>query len=144
MEQEITNQISTKREAIHFHNMGFGSKNDSDAWLKTHTPGGKFGFVIDSHTMMEHINHNIPGVDALKQLQTVYKLKLSTLSEALSVTSFEASIPRFLSNSGAHTVVGNEASYFSHIPSCKDWNNPNSGFEYWLKREFEMFRRSHP
>ena len=93
--------------------------------------------------MMEHINHNITDVDALKQLQTVYKLKLSTLSEALSVTSFEVSIPRFLSNSGAHTVVGNEASYFSHIPSYKDWNNPNSGFKYRLTKELEIFRRSH-
>ena len=123
--------------------MGFGSKNHSDAWLETYAPGGNFGFVIDFHTTTEKINHNIAGVDALKQLQNVYKLKLSTLSEALSVTSFEVSIPRFLSNSGAHTVVRNEASYFSHIPSYKDWNNPNSGFKYRLKKELEIFRRSH-
>ena len=76
--------------------------------------------MVDFHTLMEHVHHSITGVDALKQLQTVYKLKLNTISEALSVTSFEVRIPRFLANTGAHMVIDNEASYFSHIKSYKE------------------------
>ena len=70
-------------------------------------------------------------------------LTQSTLLEALSVTSFEVNIPRFLSRSGAHSVVGNEDSYFSHITSCAQWNNPSFGYKHKLKKELEIFRRSH-
>ena len=143
LELETANLATERGEGINFNNMGFRSKKDSDAWIETHTPGGNFGFVVDFHSMMEHINHNITGVDALKQLQNVYKLKLSTLSEALSVTSFEVSMPRFLSKSGAHSVIGNQDSYFSHITSFSQWNNPSSGYKAKLKKELEIFRRSH-
>ena len=90
MEQETTKLSLTDEKAIKFFNLGFTSKTESDAWLDTHVPSGDFGFVIDFHTLLEHIHHAITGMDALKQLQTVYKLKLSTISEALSVTSFES------------------------------------------------------
>ena len=139
-----TAKLSLKGEGtVQFHSLGFHGKGDSDAWLELHSPGGGFGFVVDFHTLMEHIHHAITGVDALKQLQTVYKLKLTTISEALAVTSFEVPIPRFLSKSGAHNVIDNEASYFSLIPTFKHWNDPNSGYKYRLKKELEKFRRAH-
>ena len=53
LESETAN-LFTQSEGINFNNMGFRSKNDSDAWIETHTPGGNFGFVVDFHTMMEH------------------------------------------------------------------------------------------
>ena len=40
-------------------------------------------------------------------------------------------------------VIDNQESYFSHIKTFKQWNNPNSGFKLRLKRELERFRRSH-
>ena len=119
LELDTETLLTAQGEGINFNNMGFRSKKDSDAWIETYTPGGNFDFLVDFHTMMEHINHNITGVDALKQLQNVYKLKLSTLSEALSVTSFEANVPRFLSKAGAHSVVGNEAK-FQDLQACKE------------------------
>ena len=119
------------------------SKQESDAWLEHHAPDGNFGLVVDFHTLMEHIHHSITGVDSLKQLQNVYKLKLKTLSEALSVASFEMSMPRFLTSSGAHMVIDNHQSYFSQIKTFKEWNNPNSGYKLRLKKELERFRRSH-
>ena len=127
--EKDTAKLSLKGEGtVQFHNLGFHGKSDSDAYLELHSPGGGFGFVVDFHTLMEHIHHSITGVDALKQLQTVYKLKLTTISEALAVTSFEVPVPRFLSKSGAHMVIDNEASYFSQIPSYKKWNDPSSGY----------------
>ena len=130
-------------ERIRFHGLGFHGKPEADAWLELNSPSGRFGLIVDFSTIMEHIHHAITGMDALKQLQTVYKLKLSTISEALSVTSFEIAMPRFLSNTGAHVVIDNESSYFSHIPSFAKWNDPNSGFKLRLKKELERFRRSH-
>ena len=58
-----------------------------------HAPVTSFGFIIDFHTLVEHFHHAITGTDALKQLQTIYKLKVSTLSEALSPNSFEGPDP---------------------------------------------------
>ena len=93
------------------------TKEQSDAWLDLHAPNGNFGYIIDFHTMMEHIHHSITGVDSLKQLQNVYKLKLTTISEALAVTSFEVTSPRFLNTSSVHVVISNEASCFGNISS---------------------------
>ena len=130
-------------EAIKFHNLGFRDKAESDAWLEIHAPEGHFGLIVDFHTLMEHIHHSITGVDAMKQLQSVYKLKLSTISEALAVTSFEVNMPRFLSKSGAHLGIDNDTSYFTHIPTYKFWHDPNSGYKQRLKKELERFRRAH-
>ena len=92
---------------------------------------------------MEHIHHVITGVDSLKQLQNVYKLKLFTIAESLAVPSFEVVSTRFLSSSRMHTVIDNETSYFTHIKSYKIWNDPSSGFKFRWKKETERFRRAH-
>ena len=136
-------KISAQGELVKFHNLDFTSKEQSDAWLELHAPDGNFGLLIDFHTLMEHIFHSITGVDSLKQLQNVYKLKLKTLSEALAIASFETLVPRFFTSTGNHTVIDNHESYFSQIKTFKDWNNPNSGFKLRLKKELERFRRSH-
>ena len=113
LEHKTSSLAQSDKESVRFHNMGFVSKNDADSWLETHAPGGNFGFVFNFYTLVEHVHQLITGVDSLKQLQNAYKLKLSTIFEALSVTSFEVSVPRFLSSSEAHVVVSNDASYFS-------------------------------
>ena len=141
--EDISNSPLSEKKAIKFYNLGFPSKGEADAWLDLHAPNGNFGFVIDFHTLMDHIHHAITGVNSLKQLQNVYKLKLNTISELLAVTSFEVSTPRFLSKSGAHAVIDNKASYFLHILTYKKWNDPSSGFKTQWKNELERFRRSH-
>ena len=125
--------------SIKYYNLNFPLKGEAGAWLDLHAPGGNFGFVIDFHTLLEHIHHAITGVDSLKKLQTVYKLKLNTISEALSITSFKVTTPRFLSSSDSHSAIGNEASYFSDISSYCEWNNPSSGYKLRLKKELERF-----
>ena len=122
-------RIDSQGGCIKFHNLGFPSKFESDAWFEIHSPEGTFGLIVDFHTLMEHLYHAITGVDAMKQLQNVYKLKMKTISEALSVTSFEVPMPRFLTSSGSHVVIDNQESYFTHIKTYKDWHNPNSGFK---------------
>ena len=129
----------SKDKAIRFFNLRFPSKGEADAYLDLHAPVGNFGFVIDFHTLLEHIQYAITGVNLLKQLQNAYKLKLNTISESLAVTSFEVSTTRFLSSSGTHLVIDNKASYFFHIPTFKKWNDPNSGYKYRLKKELERF-----
>ena len=102
--------MDSQGDVIQFHSLNFTSKSEADAWLEHHAPNGNFGLVVDFHTLMEHIHHSITGVDALKQLQNVYKLKMKTLSEALSVASFEVPVPRYFTNSGTHVVIDNQES----------------------------------
>ena len=137
LEVETNTLKGVDGNAIQFYNLGFTSKSESDAWLELNSPGGNFGYLVNFHTVMEHIHQAITDVDALKQLQNVYKLKLQTISEALSVTSFEVSTPRFLSSSGLHAVIGNDVLFFSHISSYKQWNDPSSGFKLRLKRSLK-------
>ena len=140
---ELRNNGDMKEKMIKFHGLDFTSKDQADAWLELHSPQGDFGFLVDFHTLMEHVHHSITGVDSLKQLQNVYKLKLSTISESLAITSFEVSSPRFFHNAGVHVVIDNEASCFSNINSFKKWNDASSGYKFRLKKELEKFRRSH-
>ena len=132
--EENIERDNSKVEAIKFNNLGFLSKFESDAWLELHVLAGSFGYIIDFYTLMEHIHHVITGVDSLKQLQNVYKLKLFTIAESLAVTFFEVSSPRCLSSSGVHTVIDNETSYFTHIKSYKIWNDPSSRFKFRWKK----------
>ena len=104
-ELEVTSMKATKGAAIRFGSLGFKSFDESCSWLETIAPGGSFGFVVDFHIVMEHIHQQISGHDSLKNLERIYKLKLHTISEAVSMTSFEIITPRFLSSSGSHTVI---------------------------------------
>lgn len=143
LEKATTKLTLSDDKAISFFNLGFTLKRDLDAWFNIHALTGSFGFVIDFHTFLEHVHQSITGMDALKQLQTVYKFSLSTISEALTVTLFKASVPHFLSSSGAHRIVENDCSYFSHIYIFLKWNDPISGYKFQLKKELETFCRAH-
>ena len=143
LEQDAAKLKGADGVAVAFNNLGFTSRRESDAWLELNAPKDQFGFVVDFHTVMEHIHQQINGVDSLSSLGKLYKLKIKTMSEGVAMTSFETNSPRFLTLSGAHTVVDTEASYFSHIQSFAKWNDPLEGFKKRWKRELSVFRTAH-
>ena len=143
VEQEATRAKSSDGESVMFHNLGFRSKREADAWLVINAPKQEFGYLVDFHTAMEHINQQITGMDSLSSLGKLYKLKLRTISEGVAITSFENNNPRFLTSSGAHAVVDSESSYFTHIPTYVKWNDPLEGFKKRWKSELNIFRTSH-
>ena len=143
LEQESARSRASEGAAVGFHDLGFRSKTEAHAWLVLNAPVDQFGFMVDFHTVMEHIQQQITGIDSLSSLGKVYKLKLRTLSEAVSMTSFEIISPRFLSDSGTHNVISAEASYFTRIPSFAQWNHPLEGYKKRWKTELINFRQSH-
>ena len=143
LEQESARSRASEGAAIGFHNLGFRSKTESKAWLQLNAPIDQFGFIVDFHTVMEHIHQQITGVDSLSSLGKLYKLRHKTLSEVISMTSFEVISPRFLSSTGCHSVINTEASYFTHISSFELWNNPLEGYKKRWKEELINFRSSH-
>ena len=68
LEQEVARSRQADGEAIAFLNLGFRSKKESDAWLVLNAPKDSFGCVLDFHTVMEHIHHQIAGIDSLSRL----------------------------------------------------------------------------
>ena len=37
-------------DGVGFHNLGFQSRNEANAWLELHAPKNQFGFIVDFHT----------------------------------------------------------------------------------------------
>ena len=107
-------------------------------------PKDDFDYVVAFHIVMEYIHQQITGIDYLSNIGKLYKLKLSTTSEAISMTSFETSEPLFLTSSGAHhSVVNSDLSYFFHISSFSQLNELLKRFNKRWKQELTIFRSSH-
>lgn len=135
--------VTSNASAIKFHNMGFPSRNEADAWVETNDPHGHFGLIVDFHIALEHMEQSISGVDSLSRMQTLYKLKIRNNTEALCVNSFERQIPKFLSTTSTHQVWDNKTSLLSKIKSYAEWSNPSSGFKSMWSKQIEQFSRNH-
>ena len=74
LEQELSRSKASEGEGITFNNLGFQSRSETNAWLELNAPKHQFGFIVDFHTIMEHIHQQITGMDSLASLGKLYKL----------------------------------------------------------------------
>ena len=74
--------------------MGFRSFAEATSWYVTNAPNGSFGFVVDYHIVMENVYTQWAKTDLLKKLEHIYKIKVSDISQATAMTSFETDIPK--------------------------------------------------
>ena len=135
--REDLSKIESDKNNIQFQNLGFKDPGEANTWIGDHCPHGKYGLMVDFHTMLEHIEQKIKGVDALGRLEKVHKIHLPSNSEAVAIDSFQSMIPRFFCKPGEHYVIDSTESHFSNIKSFKDWNNPSSGFKLQLKNKWK-------
>jgi hypothetical protein len=70
------------------------------------------------------------------------KIKLSTVSEGIAISSFESPIPKFFSAPGPRVIKMNE-SYWSRIACWADWEEPNTGCKITLFDTLSQFRTAH-
>ena len=68
LEQESARARAAEGEPIGFHHLGFKSKMESKAWFALNAIIDQFGFIVDFHTVIEHIRQQITGVDSLSSL----------------------------------------------------------------------------
>jgi hypothetical protein len=97
---------------------------------------------------MGHIYAYVSESDgALKQLQSLYKLKIDNMTQGLAIQSFETRIPKFFAKNGSITSGMAKSrtgtSYFDQIPSFRDWDEPMTGFRDRLKEELRNFESTH-
>ena len=86
--------------------------------------------MVDFHVVMENIQHHINGVEGLKTMDDLYKLKFMTNNaKVVAINSFRNAIPRFFLQAGSHKVLSNGASYFLEIKSHEQWRDPVNRFK---------------
>ena len=135
---------SNDSSVIKYANLGFRSQKECDAWIETNQPSDDYGLIIDFNGLMEHVWTQIVGQKILTNLEKVYKMKLSSNNQAVTLTSFETRIPKFFcGESRAMGVVKECDSYFKMIKTWEDWNTPHDGFRDQLKRELSVFDLGH-
>jgi len=117
LEREVLSlRAANDQESVKFSNLGFRNKQDCDAWVETHHPGADFGLIMDFHLVMTHVHDAISGVQLMKGLATVHKMKLSHNHQAVAIVSYENRIPKyFVSSSSGYSIVRKDESYFSAI-----------------------------
>ena len=93
--------------------------------------------------MCEHIINQMKEEDIVKRLEQGYKLSISTLVQAYSISSFEVRIPRFFDVSIGHTVVSKDQLLFPTINTWNEWDLPIDGYHQRFLDEMEDFQASH-
>jgi len=135
---------SNDSTAIRYGGLGFRSQKESDAWVETTQPSDDYGLIMDFNCVMEHVWTQIVGQKILTNLEKVYKMKLRTNNQAVTLTSFETRIPKFFcGESRSMGVVREGESYFKLIKTWEEWNTPFDGFRDQLKRELVLFDSGH-
>ena len=56
LKQESARARAAEGDTIAFHDLGFRPTIESNAWLTMNVPNKEFGYVIDFHTLMEHVH----------------------------------------------------------------------------------------
>jgi hypothetical protein len=142
--EDKTNRLVSDQDgnSISFQGLGFSNAEEAYSWLEMNGPK-EFGLMVDFHTVLEHVYQSSTNSDTLSRLQTLYKLKISTLTEGVAMTSFDSLLPKYFAKDGSHRVVRYGDSYFDKIANWSDWDHPVTGFRDQLKTELQFFRQSH-
>ena len=145
LEAEIASIRSTTDETtIQYAGLGFRNQSECDVWISVHQPQLEYGLLMDFNTVMEHVYSQVVGQKILANLEKIYKMKLSSNNQAVSMMSFESRLPKFFMGEGRSiSVVKMGDSYFKAIRSWEEWNAPNDGYRDQLRNEVQLFEIGH-
>jgi hypothetical protein len=129
--------------SIKFSGLGFTKPPDANSWLEKELPRHPAGLIVDAHMVFERIFYNMDNTDTLARLQQCYKIKVSTISDGVAITSFDSKIPKFFSRSHGHKVVKTDGSFLDAIASYQEWDDPGTGYRLRLQEELANFEDIH-
>ena len=88
-------------ETLKSFGLGFQSRLDSDAWVDQYLCDVPYGLVVDAHMVFEHLFSFASGNEqgSLKTWYNIQKLDLANMTQATCLTSFDGSVPKYLSKS---------------------------------------------
>ena len=134
-------------QAINFGGLGFKSSDESNSFLEEQVPDDeqKFGLVVDFHIVMENLYQHRRGNDLLKKMESIFKIKVPTVGQASSISSFERTIPKYFVTgvNDDFTPIEDDESYFNNIQTWQDWDTQHKGNRDKIIKQLEAFRKSH-
>jgi hypothetical protein len=135
-------------KAIDFFGLTFRSHMDAESWVFENLEAS-YGLIVDAHLVMEHVFYHAFSEDgALKELNSLFKIKIDNLTQGLAMASFDTRMPKFFSVPAQSLnkkpkVKKPDSSHFENIDSYEDWDLPVMGFRSKLKDQFQEFEETH-
>ena len=129
-------------DGIRYGGVSFERPEDVRAWIHVNMDLSDVGYIVDPHTVMEHVYANLVGEDFLSTFQKLHKLEIETLSQGLMMTSYQQPVPKLFST-GKIKVVKEDSSFLDRIISWDDWDYPDTGMRAVLSSELDAFSESH-
>ena len=117
---------------VSFGGSKFTNQKDAFAWIHSKISTDDVGLIADPHTVMEHVFSSLEGGGFMDSFLKLYKLKIETITQGLSMISFEKSIQKMLSTGNIKTIK-DDSSYLDKIQTWSDWNFPETGIRQTLK-----------
>lgn len=131
-----------KSGSVHYGGVSFEGPGDAKAWVQTQIDLADVGYIVDPHTVLEHVYASLVGEDFLKTFEKLHKLQVETLSQGLMMSSYQQPIPKLFS-SGKNKVIKEDSSFLDKIISWDDWGYPDTGMRAVLTTKLQEFIDSH-
>jgi hypothetical protein len=129
--------------SIKFSGLGFTKPPDVNSWLEKELPHHPAGLIVNAHMGFERVFYNMDNTDTLTRLQQCYKIKVTTIADGVTISSFDSKIPKFLLQSHGHKVVKTDGSFLDAISSYQEWDDPGMGYRLRLQEELANFEEIH-
>ena len=143
MQQKLLNLEDTnKPNVVSFGGSKIMNQKDAFAWIYCNISTDDVGLIVDPHTVMEHVFSPLKGGDFINSFLKLYKLKIETIAQGLSMTRFEKLITKMLST-GNIKVIKDDSSCLDKIQIWNDWDFPEIGIRQILTDELSSFSKSH-
>ena len=128
-----------KPEVVYFGGLILEDQDDARAWVESNFNKDLIGYVMDPHTICEHLLTIIKGnTDSLKSFGRIKKLAFTNLAQAHALSSYEGPIPKIM-GSQEMLVVMNQDSHLDLIPSWEAWDQPKTGYREQFKGTISLF-----
>lgn len=95
---------------------------------------------------MENIFNSITGQDLLSRMYNIFKIKLTDMSQASAMTSFETELPKFFLKTPTvkiNEVIDHSKTCFASVETWEAWDLPYEGMRSKLNKFLQRFRESH-
>jgi hypothetical protein len=123
--------------------LGFLKPSQANAWIEAEMPHHPTGAIVDILIVFKSIHHSMSNVSTLSLMQQLVKIKVQSIMDGSTITSYDQRIPKFFSKSSNHKVIKDAALFLDLVPLWNDWDNAQTGFCLCLEEELIVFEQAH-
>jgi hypothetical protein len=132
---------SNSQDAVKFNGFGFRRVEEADAWVEANSPDHKFGLIVDVHMVFKQLYSST--AKTIPTLQQLAKIDMKDLLQGVAVSSFDHQVPKLLYDVTGYVVIKTDKSFFNQVKTCKEWDEPQTGFRDRLKVDCGTFKLGH-